>query len=817
MSMPDDLTRKHLDGLATGEELQELDRLLAESPSAADAFANATRLDQALGFHYRREQAIDSIQNRIRGLARRRVIRIASAAASLLMAISGFFFFRSGPVVALSGSVELRAGDAVAGPALVTYRGDSTTLRLSAGAELVIEASDPGKRAFLRKGRLAAAVAKQDAPLVLRTPDADARVLGTRFILSTDGGTTQIEVTEGKVRLTQKANESRVDVDAGQFARTQGAGPTTKHSLYEARFMSLRRDLHDRANGYFSDAGIPYHSIETLIVDAPDYGHLTTSETLSYWLWLEAMHGRLTGNWGPFAQAWQKMEETLIPSAAHQPTNDLYDPLRPATYVPEMDRLGQYPVALDPAVPVGPDPLFAELRATYGTADLHIMHWLYDVDGFYGFGKRRFVNTFQRGPAESVWETIPHPSTETFANGGSANGYLDLFIKADTYSPQWRYTGAPDADARAIQATYWAARWAREQGKDPAAILPLDRAARMGDSLRYALHDKYFRGQHHLFAWSQAWGGSLDRANGWAWRGGSSHVHFGYQNPLAAWALANDPLLRPRSPGAVRDWSTSAARQVEFYRWLQSEEGAIAGGATSSLNGRYDPIPAGTPTFHGLAYVDHPVFRDPPSNEWFGWQPWSMGRLAEYARLTGDAAARAVVDKWARWARSVVKFTPDGGYSIPATLKWSGRPGAGLQVTTVDETQDVGVAASLARALIAHGDAPSVDTARELLDRLWTLHRDDHGVSNPEPRADYVRFNEKVDLPQDWRGALASGGAIRSGATFLDLRPQYRKDPEFWRVERAIRSGTPAEFRYHRFWAQVEVALANAELARVGR
>jgi hypothetical protein len=136
-------------------------------------------------------------------------------------------------------------------------------------------------------------------------------------------------------------------------------------------------------------------------------------------------------------------------------------------------------------------------------------------------------------------------------------------------------------------------------------------------------------------------------------------------------------------------------------------------------------------------------------------------------------------------------------------------------VSTVDETQDVGVAASLARALIAHGSAESVAVARELLDRIWSLHRDDLGVSDPERRDYKDLFEKKAELPPDWRGALASGGAIKPGATFLDLRPNYRKDPEFARVERAIRSGTPAEFRYHRFWAQVEVALAWAELSKL--
>ena len=800
MSDRDDLIQKRLHGLATAEELKELDALLVSSPEVAAAYARATRLDFALERHYREEQAVSSIRRQARRVQRRRWMGVA--AALLIAAVAGLFFGRGKTAIAMNGDFALGAGDEILGPATITYPGESTSLRLESGAILLIEASSPGKRAFLKKGRLAASVDRQADALVIRTPDARATVLGTRFTLSVETRSTRLEVTHGKVSLAR--GDEKVDVAADEVADTRAA-TLAKASLYDDRFAALWKDLHLPRNGYFSPDGIPYHSIETLIVDAPDHGHLSTSETFSYWLWLEAMHGRRTRDWAPFNAAWKKMEETLIPSAADQPTNDLYDPRKPATYVPEADRMSQYPVAMDASVAVAPDPLALP-------GDLYVMHWLVDVDNFYGYGKRALVNTFQRGPTESVWKTIPHPSKETFAAGGT-NGFLDLFIKDSSYVKQWRYTGAPDADARVIQVMAWAARWVREQGKDPEAVLPMQKAARMGDSLRYALHDKYFRTQHNLIAWSEAWGGSLDRTNGWAWRSGSSHAHFGYQNPVAAWYLSK----------GNADWAASLGRQIEFYRWLQSAEGAIAGGATASVNGRYEAIPAGTPTFHGLAYVEHPVFRDPPSNEWFGWQAWSMGRLAQYVSLTQDPVAVAVVDKWAAWARQVVKLTPDGRYSIPSTLRWSGkpedwnaaspRPNAGLHVSVVDETADVGVAASLARALIAHGSAESRAVAKELLDRMWTLHRDALGVSNPELRSDYRRFNDTVDLPPGWRGALASGGAIMPGATFLDLRPKYRSDPDFPKVERAIRSGKPAEFRYHRFWAQVEVALAFAEFA----
>jgi hypothetical protein len=51
-------------------------------------------------------------------------------------------------------------------------------------------------------------------------------------------------------------------------------------SDYAQRFMALYDKIKDPANGYFSSHNppIPYHSVETLIVEAPDYGHVTTSE-----------------------------------------------------------------------------------------------------------------------------------------------------------------------------------------------------------------------------------------------------------------------------------------------------------------------------------------------------------------------------------------------------------------------------------------------------------------------------------------------------------------------------------------------------------
>ncbi|MEV7979981.1 glycoside hydrolase family 48 protein, partial [Streptomyces sp. NPDC086519] len=202
---------------------------------------------------------------------------------------------------------------------------------------------------------------------------------------------------------------------------------------YDARFLDLYGKITSPANGYFSPDGIPYHSVETLIVEAPDQGHETTSEAYSYLLWLQAMYGKVTGDWSKFNGAWALMEKYMIPTHADQPANSFYNASKPATYAPEADTPNEYPTKLDQSVPVGSDPLAGELKSTYNTDDIYGMHWLEDVDNVYGFGDTpggtceggptakgpSYINTFQRGPQESVWETVPQPTCDAFKYGGT--------------------------------------------------------------------------------------------------------------------------------------------------------------------------------------------------------------------------------------------------------------------------------------------------------------------------------------------------------------------------------------------------------------
>ncbi|MFF8383261.1 glycoside hydrolase family 48 protein [Streptomyces kanasensis] len=630
-------------------------------------------------------------------------------------------------------------------------------------------------------------------------------------------------------------------------------------STYDARFLAMHAKITDPANGYFSPEGIPYHSVETLIVEAPDHGHETTSEAYSYLIWLDAMYGKVTGDWTRFNGAWDTMEKYMIPTRADQPTNDKYNASKPATYAPEHDLPTQYPSRLDAGVPTGSDPIAGELKSAYGTDDVYGMHWLQDVDNVYGFGNEpgkcsagpaatgpSYINTFQRGPQESVWETVTHPTCDNFAYGGR-NGYLDLFTGDASYAKQWKFTNAPDADARAVQAAYWADVWAKQQGKGTAVSGVVAKAAKMGDYLRYSLFDKYFKkagdcvgattcpagtgknSAHYLMSWYYAWGGATDTSAGWAWRIGSSHAHSGYQNPLAAYALSEYAPLKPKSATGAQDWGTSLDRQVEFYRWLQSDEGAIAGGATNSWQGRYATPPAGTPTFHGLFYDEKPVYHDPPSNQWFGFQAWSMERVAEYYHQSGDALAKNVLDKWVDWALSETTVNPDGTYRFPSTLRWSGKPdtwnaanpgpNAGLHVTVADYTDDVGVAAAYAKTLTYYaaksGDADAKRVAKALLDGMWQHHQDPLGIAVPETRADYNRFDDPVHVPAGWTGTMPNGDRIDSTSTFASIRSFYQDDPAWPKVEAYLKGGAAPVFTYHRFWAQADIALAMGAYAEL--
>ncbi|RAG86699.1 cellulose 1,4-beta-cellobiosidase [Streptacidiphilus pinicola] len=677
-----------------------------------------------------------------------------------------------------------------------------------------------------------------------------------------------VTVTAGTAASQAGGTATFTATATGYGSASVTATESTKVSGYDQYFLDLYSKIKNPNNGYFSPLGIPYHSVETLIVEAPDYGHETTSETYSYWLWLEADYGRVTGDWSGFNNAWTNLETYMIPSHAQQPGQSTYNPAKPATYGPELPQPDQYPVKLNSSVPVGTDPLAAELTSTYGTSDMYSPAWIMDTDNKYGFGtcedgtsKPSLINSYQRGPEESVWETIPQPDCDVFKYGNSSSGFLSLFNDGGgSYAKQYKYTDAPDADARLVQAAYWADTFAKAQGKSSVISGTLAKASKLGDYLRYALYDKYFKQagncngsttcpagtskaneQLGLLTWYFAWGGAADGS--WSWRISGSTAHQGYQNPLAAWALANDPDLTPKSPTAAADWSGSLTKQLQFFRWLQSSEGAIAGGATNSWGGNYGDVsapPAGDPTFYGLYYDWEPEYHDPASNSWFGFQTWAMERVAEYYYATGDANAKVVLDKWVKWAMSVSTADPTTGtLTTPGTLSWSGAPdtwnatspgaNASLHVTASGSATDLGVAGSLAKTLTYYaaksGDTTSRDFAQHILDIVHSKYSDALGYSAPETRTDYSRFtqayspttHEGLYVPPGWTGTYPDGTVLSSTNTntFLSIRQWYKNDPQWSKVQSYLNGGAAPVFNYHRFWAEADIATAFDSFAQL--
>ena len=126
-------------------------------------------------------------------------------------------------MVATAG-FALRAGDWVLtggdGSAAVEFPGETTRIVLGAQAEFGVVTARPGKQLKLVAGTLTASVARQSAsqPMLLRTPTARAEVLGTKFELSANKTATQLRVTEGRVLIAQKDEESGVVVETAQTA-----------------------------------------------------------------------------------------------------------------------------------------------------------------------------------------------------------------------------------------------------------------------------------------------------------------------------------------------------------------------------------------------------------------------------------------------------------------------------------------------------------------------------------------------------------------------------------------------------------------------
>lgn len=504
------------------------------------------------------------------------------------------------------------------------------------------------------------------------------------------------------------------NANGGEFTKSTGMCTISGGSsadTYLNRFKSHYALMMNKDSGYFGPTTgakaytVPYHMLESIIVEAPDWGQESVSETASFFSKMAAWNGILTGDTSDYIKSWSCIEDSFIPSATAQPWG-AYTPASPAQVIPDALTLESTPVAADSTMSAGTDPLYSTLKSTYGTSALYLMHWLIDVDGIYGFhgadGSKQCVpiNNYQRGPVEDGWATITHASYEDFTNGGTAaSGFLAIYGQAlpnypnssGAYSKQWDYSVAPDAESRTIIASYLISQTLGSTG-----LTTYDaKAKKMADFQRYAFYDKYFRpigtyagdGCHYLLSWGCGFGGAIPDAQGnseWGFRIGNSEIHQGYNCVDVAYVCGtkSGKGYTPLSTGAADMYDISLDRQLEFLRWLQTSDGAFAGGCTSNWNGDYSVPTDGrqNATFYGLYYTYSPSWHNPPSNNWAGYQGWAAERIARlYNMVAGSATTndtsvavrcKTLLDRWMLWLynNTTVSSTE---ISMPGTLDWT--------------------------------------------------------------------------------------------------------------------------------------------------
>lgn len=153
------------------------------------------------------------------------------------------------------------ATDAFKGYALLSYT-DGTRVELGPGTRVREVNDEAGKTIALEQGSLWAVVSKQPAgrPLVVATPNAEARILGTSLRVVAGPGTTRLHVREGKVSLVRRKDGQSVEVAAGyqaavapniRFAAKRSREEKGLVALY--RFNEMRGDLVRDVSGF----GVP--------------------------------------------------------------------------------------------------------------------------------------------------------------------------------------------------------------------------------------------------------------------------------------------------------------------------------------------------------------------------------------------------------------------------------------------------------------------------------------------------------------------------------------------------------------------------------
>jgi ferric-dicitrate binding protein FerR (iron transport regulator) len=242
--MNDDLLlQRLLDGTLTPTEQIEINQRLGTDAALREHLREIAEQAVAMGDFARGADIPDPDHLQRANKSPRITHWLALAASIALLAASAWLWNsrRETPVVTLmdsSGSIawshggDLRQsvadGDQLNAGTLETIGetataqlafADGTLITLSGESELSVS-EDGQKRLLLRKGALSAQVKPQPKgwPMLVRTPSAEAEVLGTVFNLSARPEDTLLKVDEGLVKLRRLADGSSIEVPAKRSA-----------------------------------------------------------------------------------------------------------------------------------------------------------------------------------------------------------------------------------------------------------------------------------------------------------------------------------------------------------------------------------------------------------------------------------------------------------------------------------------------------------------------------------------------------------------------------------------------------------------------
>lgn len=145
---------------------------------------------------------------------------------------------RGGQTFRVTSSLDLANGDIVRSEQdslRFRFFSDSTSIELGNDTRVKVAMDDKVRRLELLSGRVEAVVARQ-APghsVLLSTPHAEVKVIGTRFSLREGDRFTRLEVQEGKVKMTRRQDGASLEVPAGMgsIATPTASAPMTLTKL----------------------------------------------------------------------------------------------------------------------------------------------------------------------------------------------------------------------------------------------------------------------------------------------------------------------------------------------------------------------------------------------------------------------------------------------------------------------------------------------------------------------------------------------------------------------------------------------------------